>query len=166
MRWAPHMTHCVQAVASARSIGAEGACDQKGQALLQRQARALRSAPPWFCLETLQHQAIFNSIRCKKPLQGVYSGVCTKIYTGMPSAIYRSGSALYPLHRMVESWQRGYQDTAACDPEPLLQVLPKGSITLATSQTGSTLYMEPKPVMQLNNAASQLAYQVRTALQL
>ena len=48
----------------------------------------------------------------------------------------------------------------ACKELALLQVLPKGSITLATSQTGSTLYMEPKPVMQLNNAASQLADQV------
>jgi hypothetical protein len=36
-------------------------------------------------------------------------------------------------------------------------VLPKGSITLATSQTGSTLYMEPKPVIELNNQAAELA---------
>eukprot|EP00892_Ulva_mutabilis_P004836 jgi/Ulvmu1/2724/UM014_0181.1 len=35
-------------------------------------------------------------------------------------------------------------------------ILPKGSITLATSQTGSTLYMEPKPVIELNNALSEL----------
>jgi DNA mismatch repair protein MutS2 len=37
-----------------------------------------------------------------------------------------------------------------------LQVLPKGSVTIATSQTGSTLYMEPKPVIAMNNVAAEL----------
>lgn len=37
-----------------------------------------------------------------------------------------------------------------------MQILPKGSITLATSQTGATLYMEPKPVVELNNLAAEL----------
>jgi hypothetical protein len=36
------------------------------------------------------------------------------------------------------------------------QLLPKGSVTLATSQTGATSYMEPKPAMELNNAATRL----------
>ena len=37
-----------------------------------------------------------------------------------------------------------------------VQILPTGSITLATSQTGPTLYMEPRPVILLNNAVSEL----------
>lgn len=38
-----------------------------------------------------------------------------------------------------------------------VQLLPKGSVSLATSQTGATLYMEPKPAAELNNAAARLA---------
>jgi DNA mismatch repair protein MutS2 len=37
-----------------------------------------------------------------------------------------------------------------------MQILPKGSVTLDTSNTGATLYMEPKPALKLNNRASTL----------
>jgi hypothetical protein len=37
-----------------------------------------------------------------------------------------------------------------------LQILPKGSVTLDKSQKGATLYMEPKPCMDLNNKATKL----------
>ncbi|GAB4822194.1 hypothetical protein N2152v2_009240 [Parachlorella kessleri] len=37
--------------------------------------------------------------------------------------------------------------------------LPKGSLTLATSNSGSTLYMEPEPVVALNNRETALAGQ-------
>jgi len=34
--------------------------------------------------------------------------------------------------------------------------LPKGSVTLAVSASGSTVYMEPEPVVTLNNAEAML----------
>lgn len=37
--------------------------------------------------------------------------------------------------------------------------LPKGSVTLASSASGSTVYMEPEPVVALNNAESMLGSQ-------
>ena len=37
--------------------------------------------------------------------------------------------------------------------------LPKGSVKLGTSRTGATLYMEPAPLVDLNNAAARLAAQ-------
>ena len=35
--------------------------------------------------------------------------------------------------------------------------LPRGSVTLATSASGATLYLEPAPLVQLNNAEALLA---------
>jgi hypothetical protein len=67
---------------------------------------------------------------------------------------------------VLESQVRGGGPLQAHDvPNVHLQVLPKGSMTIATSQTGSTMYMEPKPVMQLNNTASKLADEVWHASQ-
>ena len=37
-----------------------------------------------------------------------------------------------------------------------MQILPKGSVTLGTSQKGGTLYMEPKTAIQMNNSSTQL----------
>ena len=37
--------------------------------------------------------------------------------------------------------------------------LPKGSVTLASSASGSTVYMEPTPVVALNNAEAMLGAQ-------
>jgi hypothetical protein len=37
-----------------------------------------------------------------------------------------------------------------------MQVLPKGSVILDKSQKGGTLYIEPKPAMELNNEANRL----------
>ena len=37
--------------------------------------------------------------------------------------------------------------------------LPKGSVKLGASRTGATLYMEPAPLVDLNNAAARLAAQ-------
>ena len=42
-----------------------------------------------------------------------------------------------------------------------MQILPKNSVTLDTSKTGATLYMEPKTAMPFNNAASQLESTVK-----
>ena len=39
--------------------------------------------------------------------------------------------------------------------------LPKGSVNLATSASGSTVYMEPQPVVALNNAEAMLRDQER-----
>ena len=39
--------------------------------------------------------------------------------------------------------------------------LPKGSVSLATSATGSTVYMEPEPIVALNNAEAMLRAQER-----
>ncbi len=44
--------------------------------------------------------------------------------------------------RVVDSW--------------LQSQLPKGSVTLAVSASGSTVYMEPEPVVTLNNAEAML----------
>ena len=37
--------------------------------------------------------------------------------------------------------------------------LPKGSVTLASSASGSTVYMEPTPIVALNNAEAMLGAQ-------
>lgn len=37
--------------------------------------------------------------------------------------------------------------------------LPKGSVSLAVSASGSTIYMEPEPVVALNNAEAMLRAQ-------
>ena len=51
-----------------------------------------------------------------------------------------------------------------CQPGPntawrLQGELPRGSVTLDTSVSGNTVYMEPKPVVALNNAEALLAGQ-------
>lgn len=44
-------------------------------------------------------------------------------------------------------------------PAALQSQLPKGSVTLAVSASGSTVYMEPAPVVTLNNAEAMLRAQ-------
>eukprot|EP00887_Chlorella_sp_A99_P006230 scaffold3.g6230.t1 len=76
------------------------------------------------------------------------------------------------LQREVESWARRLHAKGICErPQVVLRrdrqcvpvrlgrqgELPKGSVTLATSASGSTLYMEPAPCVALNNTETALA---------
>jgi len=78
------------------------------------------------------------------------------------------------LRKLMEEWARDLHATGACERSqvvirrdrlclpvkaPRKSSLPKGSVALATSASGNTIYMEPAPLIPMNNAEAALAAQ-------
>lgn len=78
------------------------------------------------------------------------------------------------LRKLMEEWARELHSKGACERSqvvirrdrlclpvkaPRKSSLPKGSVALATSASGSTIYMEPAPLIPMNNAEAALAAQ-------